>query len=116
MGDPTTGEDFFKNRQPETINVMSWTVSNPFVLSLDLHGGELVASYPFHSSKERFTTGHESISPDNNVFKQLAATYASSHPRMHKGKACDGEFPEGISNGAFWYDVRGNQISFSVRL
>lgn len=108
MSNPTLSEDFYKGRQPETINVMSWIVSNPFVLSLSLHGGVLVTSYPYDSSDNHQATGQESITPDNQIFKQLAGTYASSHPTMHKGKACDNEFPNGITNGAYWYDVRGN--------
>jgi len=37
-------------RQNETVAMMTWIVSNPFVLSGNLHGGALVASYPFDDS------------------------------------------------------------------
>ena len=43
--------DVFKGKktelQPETAAVSRWTQQNAFVLSAGLHGGALVASYPF---------------------------------------------------------------------
>lgn len=101
-------EEMLEGRQPETIAVMSWITTNPFVLSANLHGGAVVASYPFDSSPSHKETGQLSLSPDNDVFKQLAVTYASSHPTMKKGNECKpDEFPGGITNGAYWFDVKG---------
>jgi len=37
-------------RQNETVAMMTWIVSNPFILSGNLHGGAVVASYPFDDS------------------------------------------------------------------
>ena len=40
--------------------------------------------------------------------RRLALTYASNHGTMSAGNLCDGDdFPNGITNGAHWYDVPG---------
>ncbi|GIY90390.1 hypothetical protein CEXT_552002 [Caerostris extrusa] len=95
-------------RQPETVNLMTWIVSNPFVLSANLHAGAVVASYPFDDSLFHKIQGYKSASPDDKLFQHLAHVYANTHTTMHKGNVCqDDDFTGGITNGAEWYDVPG---------
>ena len=101
-------------RQPETEAVMSWITHNPFVLSGNLHGGSVVASYPFDDSKSHKESGYYSKSPDDSVFKHLAQVYSNNHHTMHLNKGCDGDdFPGGITNGAHWYDVPGGMQDYN---
>ncbi|RZC31872.1 carboxypeptidase D, partial [Asbolus verrucosus] len=101
-------------RQPETVALMTWIISRPFVLSGNLHGGAVVASYPFDDSNSKRAYGKESKSPDDALFKQLALTYAQPHPLMRGGKACKADsFDQGITNGAYWYEVRGGMQDFN---
>ncbi|KFM71636.1 Carboxypeptidase D, partial [Stegodyphus mimosarum] len=108
------GSRMIDGRQPETLNLMTWIVSNPFVLSANLHGGSLVASYPFDDSKFHTISGEKSPSPDDGLFEHLARTYANSHAFMKNGHIClDDDFPNGITNGAEWYDVPGGMQDFN---
>ena len=93
--------------QPETKAMIKWIYENPFVLSANLHGGALVASYPFDSNKEHQRTGRYSMSPDDQVFRHLASIYATNHKTMSTSQECNQGFEGGITNGAFWYDVPG---------
>ncbi|XP_061781812.1 carboxypeptidase D [Nerophis lumbriciformis] len=97
-------------RQPETVAVMNWLKSNPFVLSANLHGGSLVVNYPFDDDKEGKTK--YSKCPDDKIFQQLARAYAQENPLMHSGHPCvelysREYFADGITNGANWYNVAG---------
>ena len=96
--------------QPETQAIIDWIENNPFVLSANLHGGSLVASYPFDDSQSHILTGSYSATPDDEVFKLLAHTYADNHLTMSKDESrCPGDhFKGGVTNGAQWYDVPGN--------
>lgn len=55
--------------QPETQALIDWIEGNKFVLSANLHGGSVVASYPFDDS-ERHPQGHVySASPDDAIYR-----------------------------------------------
>lgn len=98
--------------QPETTAIMNWLKLN-FVLSANFHGGALVANYPYDDSKQGYTQGFYSRSPDDAVFKELARTYANAHPTMHLGNSCGDNFPGGITNGAQWYEVAGGMQDYN---
>lgn len=96
--------------EPETISVMRWMKQYPFVLSANLHGGSLVANYPFDDNREMST--NYSASPDDATFRELALSYAKTHKTMSKGYPCpkiypDEKFKDGITNGAHWYVIHG---------
>ena len=95
---------------------MKYVFQNPFILSGNLHGGSVVASYPFDDSPQGFNSNQEfySAAPDDKLFRALATIYASNHATMKTGTVCSGDnFPNGITNGAHWYDVPGGMEDFN---
>ena len=102
-------------RQPETLALIKWITSNPFVLSANLHGGSLVANYPYDDTANGRVA--YSASPDDALFRALASTYANAHSVMSHPKPCPdfpGEvFENGITNGAKWYVVKGGMQDFN---
>lgn len=53
------------HHEPEVAAIMSWSQNHPFVLSANLHGGSLVANYPFDSNE--FQRRVNSPTPDDEV-------------------------------------------------
>ncbi|KAM8976149.1 carboxypeptidase D [Pelodytes ibericus] len=103
---------------PEVVAMMQWILANRFVLSGNLHGGSVVASYPYDDSRTHQEFGVYSMSADDKVFQYLAKAYATNHPIMKTGHpSCEGEaneaFPGGITNGAKWYDVQGGMQDYN---
>uniref|UniRef100_A0A3P8ZNA0 Peptidase M14 domain-containing protein n=1 Tax=Esox lucius TaxID=8010 RepID=A0A3P8ZNA0_ESOLU len=103
---------------PEVTAVIKWILDQKFVLSGNLHGGTVVASYPFDDSASHKMQGYYSRSVDDKLFKHLALTYAKNHPVMRTGEpkcpdSPDETFKDGITNGAEWYDVPGGMQDFN---
>jgi len=118
------GHDLFNqldhNLQPETKAAVNWMTSIPFVLSANLHGGSLVANYPFDEAPGHGTGRKRRYSPtpDDDTFRSLALTYATNHRDMTKAGKCDPtdeDFSKqgGITNGAAWYSLSGGLQDFS---
>ena len=97
--------------QPETRAIMDWIAQYPFVLSANLHGGAVVANYPYDSSP----SGHAiyTATRDDDIFRQLSLSYASAHPAMQTGSNCGLEFINGITNGAAWYSISGGMQDYN---
>ncbi|XP_074869254.1 carboxypeptidase M isoform X2 [Carettochelys insculpta] len=102
--------------QPETQAVINWLKDETFVLSANLHGGALVASYAFdNGNPDTGTLEGYSKSPDDDIFKHLAMTYSSNHASMYKGNQCGNSsvFPDGITNGYAWYQIQGGMQDYN---
>ncbi len=100
-----------KDFQPEVRAAIHWSLIYPFVLSGNLHGGSLVANYPFDNRKKDSTVS-QSISPDDSTFTMLAKSYSQAHKQMYKGEGC-ARFRDGITNGAAWYVIDGGMQDWS---
>lgn len=95
-------------RQPETLAMMQFDQGRPFGLCANMHGGTLVANYPFDSSHHR-VIGRGRPHPqdrtqDDTMFHEIARIYSSHHPRMNHTSA----FNDGTTLGADWYVIYGS--------
>jgi carboxypeptidase E len=115
-----TFKDEHASYEPEVRAVGQWILSLPFVLSANLHEGDLVANYPFDESRSSNPQAY-SRSPDDRTFRFIAETYAKNHAHMAKNDhaPCDGTASDafarqgGITNGAKWYSVSGGMQDFN---
>ncbi|XP_030621360.1 probable carboxypeptidase X1 [Chanos chanos] len=102
---------------PETRAVISWMQNIPFVLSANLHGGELVVTYPFDMTRDWAPREH-TPTPDDSFFRWLATVYAStnhvmSNPDRRPCHYVDFLRHNNIINGASWHTVPGSMNDFS---
>eukprot|EP00002_Diphylleia_rotans_P000388 TRINITY_DN10203_c0_g1_i2.p1 TRINITY_DN10203_c0_g1~~TRINITY_DN10203_c0_g1_i2.p1 ORF type:complete len:519 (+),score=102.39 TRINITY_DN10203_c0_g1_i2:39-1595(+) len=87
-------------QQPETLAIMEWSKQHNFVLSANLHGGALVASYPWDGNNSGLN--EYSRNPDDETFKMISTEFVNLAPLLKTGL-----FRSGITNGAQWYTIFG---------
>ncbi|XP_074548049.1 putative carboxypeptidase X1 [Halichoeres trimaculatus] len=102
---------------PETRAVISWMQDIPFVLSANLHGGELVVTYPFDCTRD-WAPQEDTPTADNAFFRWLALVYASTNLVMANPgrRVChyeDFQPHNNIINGGAWHTVPGSMNDFS---
>lgn len=112
-----------KEEIPEVISVINWITRYPFVLSAQLHGGALVANFPYDLRFSSYRKNNYVATPDDDVFRYLSKTYATKHKTMSSSKLnrpCQDAYPGenfgdkgGITNGADWYSVRKGMQDFN---
>ncbi|XP_064459226.1 mucin-5AC-like isoform X2 [Ornithodoros turicata] len=107
-----------KEEQPETAAVRKWIHQIPFVLSGNLHGGAVVASYPYDNSPNAvyYSYSKASVTPDDDVFQHLARVYSFNHAYMYLGTPCSSDrqsFTNGTTNGAAWYPLAGGMQDYN---
>ncbi|XP_054553402.1 probable carboxypeptidase X1 isoform X2 [Talpa occidentalis] len=103
---------------PETRAVINWMERIPFVLSANLHGGELVVSYPFDMTRTPWAARELTPTPDEAVFRWLSTVYAGTNRAMQDPdrRPCHSEdfsMRGNIINGADWHTVPGSMNDFS---
>ncbi|XP_058143420.1 probable carboxypeptidase X1 [Dasypus novemcinctus] len=103
---------------PETRAVIRWMERIPFVLSANLHGGELVVSYPFDMTRTPWVAREPTPTPDEPVFRWLSTVYAGTNRAMQDAgrRPChnqDFSLHGSVINGADWHTVPGSMNDFS---
>jgi subtilisin-like proprotein convertase family protein len=83
---------------------MNWGYTHSVNLSANMHGGALVANYPYDGTASGSNV--YSMSPDDALFVSLSRTYADANPVMVASNG-DSSFVNGICNGADWYVIHG---------
>ncbi|XP_028271885.1 probable carboxypeptidase X1 isoform X2 [Parambassis ranga] len=110
-----TSEDAFV--ASETRAVISWMQNIPFVLGANLHGGEVVVTYPYDMTRDWAPREHTPTA-DESFFRWLATAYASTNQVMSNPdrRPChnkDFRRYNNIINGADWHNVPGSMNDFS---
>ncbi|ODM97754.1 Carboxypeptidase M [Orchesella cincta] len=119
----TNFPDIFREKegeiiQRETAAMIRYLQKNKFVISVSVISGAHVVVYPFDSvlAEEYFADGEPHLTPDDDIFKQLALTYAKKTGSPTEGWVCprlNRKFPYGIINGAEWNPQSGTMMDYN---
>lgn len=88
-------------RAIETQNVMKFQATRQFALSANFHGGAEVVNYPWDAIYDPH--------PFNDLVKDISLDYANQVSYMKNST----QFPNGITNGAAWYVIKGGMQDWS---
>ena len=70
--------------EPEVLAVMKHVMENRFVLSVDYHDGWTTVTFPWDDSPG-CTEETNAVCCEDEIFYELALTYAYNHAFMHRG-------------------------------
>ncbi len=98
--DGSIGGDGTWTEEVETAAFRSYGASRNFVISENGHGGALVVNYPWDFQYP--------LTVDHDAFVDLSIEYSKYNTPMYNGA-----FPQGITNGAQWYIVKGSLQDWS---
>jgi hypothetical protein len=105
--DPWAGPTPGETRQKEAIVMMDYAGTRNFILSINYHGGEVVANYPWDG-----WTSYQRKHPDNDWFISICRQYAdlaqANGPPNYFTK-----FNNGITNGGDWYVIYGGRQDYT---
>lgn len=86
--------------QVENGHFEAYARAHHFAVSLNGHGGAKVANYPWDYTYTR--------APDDAALQKLSLEYSTYNLPMYNG-----DFPQGITNGADWYVITGSLQDWS---
>ncbi len=99
--DGLAGDDGTFVNEAETQAFIDFWSGKRAVLSLNYHGGALVANYPWDYTPTRC--------PDDALAKEISLGYARLNPPMYASTT----FDSGVTNGWDWYEVDGTLQDWS---
>ncbi len=100
--------------EPEVRHIISWSLEHAFVLSANIHTGEVVVNYPYDDGVT-IPSGTAAPTPDENLFRELSRRYADHHPIMANNTSLLLGFNRGIVNGSRWYRITGSMQDWHYR-